>query len=161
MKKIKLYLDTSVIGNLDEQSSPQDMAEAHALWDLIKQGEFDVVISEVTLNEITANKNLDKVRTLLAYINEITYESVSLDDEINHIADLVKQAGMIAADKHINDRRHIGCALVARADILVSTNYDDLVNMGTILGVRKIAMVEGYGFIEIFTPRMVLKKGGK
>ena len=62
MKKLKLYLDTNIIGNLDEQGNPKEMAEAHTLWDMIRAGEFDVVISEVTLDEITANKNIDKLK---------------------------------------------------------------------------------------------------
>ena len=43
MKKLKLYLDTNIIGNLDEQSNTKEMAEAHALWGMITAGEFDSI----------------------------------------------------------------------------------------------------------------------
>ena len=74
---------------------------------------------------------------------------------------MVKQSGLITSEKQLNDRRHIGGALVSRADVLVSTNYKDLVNVRTVMGIKKIAIVEGYGFIEIFPPTMVIKEGEK
>ena len=160
MKKLKLYLDTNIIGNLDEQSNPKEMAEAHALWGMIKAGEFDVVISEVVFKEITDNKNLDKVRTLFSYINEIAYEPLPLHIEIEQIADIVKKSGLITEDKHLNDRRHIGGTLISRADILVSANYKHLVNIKTIMGVKKMALVEGYGFVEIYPPSVLINQGG-
>jgi len=161
MKKIKIYLDTNVIGNLDEQTSPEEMSHAHALWADIKQGKYDVVISDVVLDEINDNKNLTKVKTLTSYLNEITFETILLNDEIEHIADQVKKLGLITGKKQLNDRRHIGCALVSRSDVLVSNNFKHLVNAQTIFGVKKVAIVEGYGFIEIFTPQMLLIAGGK
>ena len=77
MKKLKIYIDACVIGNLDEQGYPQDMAEAHALWEMIKAGEFHVVISEVALNEINDNKNQIKAKTLSNYLSEIKFEQLA------------------------------------------------------------------------------------
>ena len=161
MKKLKIYLDTCVIGNLDEQGDPKVMAEAHTLWEMIKAGEFDVVVSSVTLDEINDIKNLDKIKILYDYLSEITFEKIMFNDEIEHIADIVKNSGLISSEKKLNDRRHIGGTLVSRADILVSTNYKDLVNATTALGVKKIALVEGYGFVEIYPPSMLINNGGK
>ncbi|MDR1581452.1 MAG: hypothetical protein LBS35_13935 [Synergistaceae bacterium] len=39
MKKLRLYLDTSVISYLDQQDAPALMAETHRLWEKIKAGE--------------------------------------------------------------------------------------------------------------------------
>ena len=132
-----------------------------ALWELIKQGEYDVVVSQVTFNEIYDNKNLSKVKTLIEFLNDISYERIDLNDEIEHIAEVIRESGIIPGEKQLNDRRHIGCALVSRADILISNNFKHLVNIQTILGVKKVAIVEGYGFIEIFTPLMLTSAGGK
>ena len=159
MKKLRIYLDACVIGNLDEQNHPQDMADAHALWAMIKASEFYVIISEVTLDELNDNKNLEKVKILSNYLNQITYETLPLNSEIEYIADLIKQTGLIPSDKKLNDRRHIAGALVSRSDILVSTNYKDLVNITTVMGVKKIAIVEGYGTIDIYPPLMLINRG--
>ena len=47
MKKLRIYLDTSVISYLDQQDFPERMAETHKLWEKIKDGEFVAVISDV------------------------------------------------------------------------------------------------------------------
>jgi predicted nucleic acid-binding protein len=159
MKKLKLYIDTSVIGYLDEQTSPKEMADALALWKMIKRGDYEVVLSRITLDEIYDNKNLEKVSTLARFLAEISYETLELDDDIRRIADLVKSNGVLVSDKHQNDRLHIGCAVVCCADILVSLNFKHLVNVKTVKGVRGIAISEGYGYIEIMPPVMLTEGG--
>jgi len=162
MKKIKIYFDTTVVNNLDEPSMPEEMAIMQTLWGLIKQGIYDAVLSNVTLNEVNATKDLEKLARLQNYLTEIPYEVIHTDDEIEHIADVIFKSGLLISEKKRNDRLHIGCALVSRADILLSNNFDDIVNAKTIMGVRKIAIVEGYGFIEIFSPKqMKIPKGEK
>jgi predicted nucleic acid-binding protein len=159
MKKLKIYLDTSAIGYLDEQTSPKEMEDMLALWDKIKQGSYDVVISRVALNELRDNKNLEKVKILVGFLSEISYETIEVNDEIDRIADLVKNNGLLVSDKHRNDRLHIGCAVVYGCDILVSLNFKHLVNVRTIKGVRGIAGLGGYGHIDIVPPNMLIQEG--
>ena len=135
------------------------MAETHALWKRLKLGEFDVVLSEVTFNEIHSNLNIDKVRKLSDFLLEIHYERINVDDEVRRIADVLKKTGIIPSDKHQNDRLHIGCALVSGANVLLSMNFKHLVNVQTIMGVKGIATIEGYTSIEIIPPIMLLGKG--
>jgi alanine-alpha-ketoisovalerate/valine-pyruvate aminotransferase len=52
MKKLKLYIESSAISNLEQPNMPEAMADMKALWEMLKQGVYDVVISSVTLNEI-------------------------------------------------------------------------------------------------------------
>ena len=160
MKKLKIYLDSCTINNLDEPSEPVKMAEMQAVWELIKEGEYDLVISNVVLNEIIATKDEKRRTLLLSFLSEVTYEFIRTNEEIEHIAEIIANSGMLVAEKHRNDRLHIGCALVARADMLVSNNFDHMVTAKTIMGVRKIAIVEGYGFMEIFSPNMILNDRG-
>jgi len=159
MKKLKLYLDTSAIGYLAEQSSPKEMADMLTLWEKIKQGRYDVVLSQTTLDEIYANLNTDKVNTLSQFLAEIQYDIIILNEEINKIAALVKSNKLLISDKHQGDRLHIGCAIVAGCDILVSYNFKHLVNVRTIKGVRGIASLSGYNSIDIMTPAMFVEEG--
>jgi len=159
MKKLKIYLDASAIGYLDEQSDPKGMNEMLSLWDLIKQGKYDVTISDITLDEINANKNTEKVDVLFNYLAEITYNTITVDEQVDMIADLVKINKLLISDKHQNDRLHIGCAIVAECDILVSYNFKHLVNVRTIKGVRGIASLSGYSSIDIMTPAMFVEEG--
>ena len=82
-----------------------------------------------------------------------------MSKEIEEIAEILKKSGLIPEAKQLNDRRHIGGTLVSRADILVSANYKHLLNIKTIMGVKKVALVEGYGFVEIYPPSVLIDKG--
>ena len=161
MKKLKLYLDSNVIGKLDDRDNPNDMAIAKRLWNKIKRDKYDVVISEITLTEINDIPDPIKKKTLSDYLQEIKYESIFFSDEVERIASLVKKNGLITSEKNLNDRYHIGYALVSGADVLVSMNFNHLVNIKTIRGVKGIATVEGYHTIDIMPPVMIIGKGGK
>jgi hypothetical protein len=47
VKKLKIYLDTSVISHLDTPDTPEKMADTRRLWDAIKLGVFDAVLSNM------------------------------------------------------------------------------------------------------------------
>ena len=95
MKKLKIYLDTSAIGYLDEQESPKEMAEMRQLWELIKQGMYDAVISPVVMGELMANKNIEKLNILLDFLKQIPYSIVEIADEVHEIAKSVIQNGVL------------------------------------------------------------------
>ena len=156
MKKLKLYFDASAIGYLDEQTSPKEMQDMLVLWDEIKQGKYDVVLSRVTLDEITAIGNKEKLNTLFDFLSEISYDTVEVNDEIKKIAEMVKTNQLLISNKHQGDRLHIGCAVVNGCDVLVSYNFKHLANVKTIKGVRGISSLAGYGYIEIMPAAMLI-----
>ncbi len=59
---------------------------------------------------------------------------------------------MLVADKHKNDRLHIGTAMENNCDLIVSMNFKHLINVDTIRGVRAISILEGYGNVDIVQP---------
>jgi predicted nucleic acid-binding protein len=85
MKRLKIYLDTSVISYLDQQDAPERMADTHRLWEKIKAGEFDAAISNVTEFEINKYEK-SKRKILNAYLDEINYTIVTVDDRTVEIA---------------------------------------------------------------------------
>ena len=44
LKKLKIYIDTSSIGYLDEHENPNDMKAMFAIWNDIKNLKYDGVI---------------------------------------------------------------------------------------------------------------------
>ena len=56
MNKIKIYLDTSVISYLDQQDAPERMKETQEIWELFKEGKYEVYISDVVVYEINQCK---------------------------------------------------------------------------------------------------------
>ena len=99
------------------------------------------------------------MNTLSHYLSEISYNEILVNDEVNKIADLIKSNELLISAKHQNDRLHIGCAIVAGCDILVSYNFKHLVNVKTIKGVRGVASLSGYNSIDIMTPAMFAEEG--
>ena len=89
MKKIKIYLDTSAIGYLDEKTSPKEMGEMQQLWELIKRGEYEASISSVVVDELMANNNIEKRDILLDYLKQINFDIISITDEVHTTAEAV------------------------------------------------------------------------
>ncbi len=42
MRKLKVYLDTSVISHLMQEDVPEKMADTLQLWELFREGMYDV-----------------------------------------------------------------------------------------------------------------------
>jgi len=60
MKKLKLYLDTSVISHLHQPDALEKQEDTRKLWELIKAGEYDIFLSPVVLFEV--GKYQDNIR---------------------------------------------------------------------------------------------------
>ena len=52
MKKLKVYLDTSVVSYLYQEDAFERMQDTLALWELFRQGVYEVYISDIVLREI-------------------------------------------------------------------------------------------------------------
>ena len=53
MNKIKIYLDTSVISNLEAEDTPKKMQDTLQFWQELKKGKYIVTISDLTIAELT------------------------------------------------------------------------------------------------------------
>lgn len=52
MRKLKVYLDTSVISYLYQNDTPEKMNDTLLLWEMFRQERYEVFISDIVLNEI-------------------------------------------------------------------------------------------------------------
>lgn len=59
-----------------------------------------------------------------------------------------------------SDALHVALATIGRVDVLVSWNFRHIVNLGRIRLFNAVNLEQGYGLIEIRTPKEVLS-GGK
>jgi predicted nucleic acid-binding protein len=153
-KRLKIYLDTSVISYLDQQDAIEKMAETKLFWNILKSGKYDIVLSEVVAFEV--GKYAEPKRSvLLKYIKEIKYSEIAIDEEIEYLAKKFVD-NKILDIKSIDDCRHIAGAIVSDCDIIVSWNFKHIVNYKTIKGVKIAALIEGYKEIIICAPNMLL-----
>ncbi|MDR1481859.1 MAG: hypothetical protein LBI74_04470 [Synergistaceae bacterium] len=152
MKRLRIYLDTSVISHLDQQDAPALMAETHKLWDKIKAGEYEAVISDVDFIEI-GKCNEAKRNTLLDYLKEIecTVVEVQGDEQATEIANQIISLGILR-QKSFDDCQHIAAAIKSGCDAIVSWNFKHMVNIRTIKGVHAVTTLGGYKDILILDP---------
>ncbi|MCL2494908.1 MAG: PIN domain-containing protein [Oscillospiraceae bacterium] len=157
MKKLKIYLDTCVIGYLDQQDDPGRMAETHRLWERLKAGEYDVVISDVTIEEL--NRCHDQRRDkLLQCLAQISFERVIVDDQTLAVAEKFVDLGILKK-KSFDDCRHIAAAIVFGCDAIVSWNFKHIANPRTIVGTKAVTTLSGYKDLLIFTPTFLIEEG--
>ena len=154
MKKLKVYLDTSVISYLDQSDAPERMTETRLFWEQIKADKYDAVISDIVIKEIE-NCDDKKKKTLTSYLAAITYELFILDERSIRIAEQFVDLH-IMKEKHIDDCRHIAGAIVSGCDVIVSWNFKHIVNYKTQMGVKAVTALEGYKELLIYTPSALM-----
>jgi len=154
MRKLKIYLETSVISYLDQLDAPKRMEVTRKLWERVKAGAFGVALSDVVFEELA--KCTPKKRTILTgYLAQIQYERIEINTDIQRIANTM--IGLeILNQKSYDDCRHIAAAIVNGCDAIVSWNFKHFVNHKTMQGVKAITALEGRSDILIYTPQALL-----
>ena len=157
IRKIKVYLDTSVMSYLDQQDAPEQMQETREVWERIKSGYYDVFISDVVLRELGDCKEEEKRNQLIGHLSEIKYNLVTVDDAVVQLAEKIVANGVLK-QKNIDDCQHIAAAILSDCDIIVSWNFKHIVNVRTIRGIKVITTVEGYKDLLIYQPTALLNE---
>lgn len=157
MKKLKVYLDTSVISHLDQLDAPEKMEETKKLWEILKDKElYEVYISDVVLEEINRCKE-GKRRILLNYLYDMEYNVIKIDDRVFELAEKIIDFGILK-QKSMDDCKHIAVAIASGCDMIVSWNFKHIVNVKTVRGVKVITTLEGYKDLLIYPPSVLLEK---
>lgn len=156
MKKLKIYLDTSVISYLEQEDVPEKMEQTRELWKILQIGKYEVVLSDLVLSEINECKE-PKRSILLEYLSEISYTRVSIEEETEQIANEIIEAGILNP-KSFDDCLHIASAILNDCNIIVSWNFKHMVNVDTINGVRRITFAKRYNNIDIYAPYVLLSE---
>ena len=154
MKKLKIYVETSVISYLDQPERGDKAVDSHRLWGKIKAGDFETVISNVVEAEIGDCDDL-KRDTLNGYLNEIDYATVKIDKRAVEIASRFVDLAILK-EKSFDDCQHIAAAITSECDVIVSWNFQHIVNLKTMSGVRAITALEGYDDLLICTPSTLI-----
>ena len=157
MKRLKIYLDTSVISHLDQQDAPGKMADTKIFWEHVKNGEFDVYISPIVISEVMDCKE-PKRSILLAHLGEVSYTELSESDEVIELAQKYLNAGILPK-KSFDDCQHIAYACVYSCDVLASWNFKHMVNIKTMTSVKGVNALSGYREMPIYTPTMLVYGG--
>ena len=68
------------------------------------------------------------------------------------------KAGVIGR-RWIDDATHVAAATVARADAIVSWNFQHIVHLDKMKAYNVVKLIQGYGFLTILTPKEVITHG--
>lgn len=151
-------MDTSVISHLMQEDVPEKMADTLQLWELFREGMYDVYLSTVTLEEVSVCPE-PKRSQLREYMAQISYMTLDITDEALSVAQKMIDLGILTP-KSYDDCQHIGVAVVNDCDCIISWNFKHIVNIKTIHGIRAITNLEGYKNIDILSPTVLLESEG-
>jgi predicted nucleic acid-binding protein len=157
VKKLKIYLDTSVISHLDQRDAPEWEADTKRLWEDIKAQKYDVFISPVVVAEIERCRE-PKLSGLRKQLQSVQCAVLQRTDEVVELATRYVAAGILK-EKSFDDCQHIAYACVYDCDMIVSWNYKHLVNYKTINGVKGVNALAGYREMPIYTPKNLISGG--
>jgi predicted nucleic acid-binding protein len=154
MKKLKIYLDTSVISHLQADDAPEKMAKTLEFWKYLINGEYDAYISELVIAEFN-NCSEPKKSKLEGLLRQAPIIELEIDDEVTTLADRYMTEGLFP-NKYRDDAIHIAIASVFGCNVVVSWNFKHMVKIRTILGVNGVNKIMGYSDVEIVTPEVIV-----
>ncbi|MBM3860580.1 MAG: type II toxin-antitoxin system VapC family toxin [Verrucomicrobia bacterium] len=161
MKRLRLYLDTSVINFLHADDAPEKREATVKFFEQVVQGSESVFVSQLVLREIERTPDPARRAMLLKAIreNRLGFLPVEPVTEVRELAKAYLQAGIIPARAE-DDAVHVAIATVNEVDVLVSWNFKHLANVHR---ERRIAVVnESLGYVyplRITSPLEVMNYG--
>ena len=153
MKKLKIYLDTSVVSHLDALDAPDKMQDTLALWNEIASGSFDVFVSDVTIEELERCAEPKKSK-LYEFLGAIDVTRIEETEETITLTNKYMEYGVLK-EKCRDDCRHIALATINDCDYIISWNFKHFVNVKTIDKVQAVNKLLGYREIKIVPPPML------
>ncbi|MCK4428367.1 MAG: PIN domain nuclease [candidate division Zixibacteria bacterium] len=153
MKRLSLYLDTSILNFAIADDVPREKEVTLRLLDEVRRGKYGAFISEIVDLEIgrAPQKIAARLRDL---VKELNPEELSVDENVELLSDRYIEEGVIPA-KYEDDALHIAIASVNNLDVIVSWNFEHIVKLKTKREVNAVNVLLGYDPIEIVEPAML------
>jgi predicted nucleic acid-binding protein len=152
--RIKLYLDTSVLGAVCDPGPEERIVATRRVLDGLKNGLWEGYISVLVLEEIsnaheTIRQKIDReLKKSHLMVLEESSESLAL-------AQAYLGANAIPPD-YEDDARHIAVATLNDIHVIVSWNFRHMVNIERKRRINSINLREGHPLIDIVSPWEVI-----
>jgi len=150
-RKLLIYVDASVVGGCEDDEFRDDSL---ALWRRFVQGRHTLVLSAHTMRELEGAP--EAVSAHLDEVPESHQLLLSDSEEASELAVEYLRRGVLGPGSHA-DALHIALATIGQVDVLVSWNFRHIVNLGRIRLFNGVNLQQGYGSLEIRTPKEVLE----
>lgn len=154
MKKLRLYLETTVWNFLFEENDKEKRLWTEYLFEECERGVYSIFISEVVVEEIRRARSPRRIELEQA-IKIYRPFKIGIDEESRSLVERYLNARFIP-ERYMDDLNHLAIASTNEIDVLVSWNLRHIVKLRTKRFVNSINMTEGYKSIEILTPQEVV-----
>ena len=148
MKRLQLYLETSVWNFYFADDAPEKKEVTIAFFEKIRQGEYEIFISDAVLMEM-AKASADKELLLLNLVKEYKPNRLVITEPIIELAQKYITEGALPSNK-TEDAIHAATASYFELDALISWNLRHLANL------KKMEMINGINLKEGYTKRLQL-----
>lgn len=153
MKKLRIYIDTSVIGGYFD---PEFKIWSEALIEDFRQWRYLPVLSEVTAAEIESAPA--GVKGLYQELLALPAEEVGVTEDVISLAESYMTHSVLGP-RFYNDMLHIAIATIVEVDVLVSWNFKHIVRLDKIRLFNAVNLEQGYKTFSIYSPMEVVSYG--
>jgi len=147
MKKLKIYLDTSVYSALYDVRDKSRQKLTAQFWNTIDN--YELFFSDINLEEIEGVSDQKLKENMKVFLKK--GEKIEITQEVKELTKIYLKEGIVP-EKYESDALHIALTTIYSLDILISWNFKHLVKRKTRIGVNLINLREGYRSIEILAP---------
>lgn len=150
MKRLRIYLDTSVVGGCLDAEFQKESSEIMAM---ARRGEITLLISSLLEDEL--EKAPVEINDLLGSLPVECLERVAISEESSRLRNRYMEAEILGKGR-ADDALHVALATVSHADLLVSWNFRHIVHFDKIRQFNAVNLAEGYSSVEIRSPKEVV-----
>lgn len=163
MKKIKIYLDSSVISHLFADDSPERKLITEELFNVINaETHYEFFISDIVINEISKTPDFHLREKLLNAAKNNNIHLLDYNESVDEVKSLAMKylsQGALPSSS-VDDSLHVAIVTIYEIDILLSWNYKHLANINRERRFHSINFNEGYNYpIRITNPMEVINEG--
>lgn len=160
MKKLKLYVETSVWNFFFADDAPEKRETTEIFFASLEQAHYEIFISEVVTREV--NDALEaKKKLLFDLINIHSPIELAITEEAGELTEEYLRHHIVPQNKR-DDALHIAIATAYEMDAVISWNYKHLVNLRKTELFNAVNLERGYTKrLAIVTPMEVIKDEGK
>jgi len=155
MKRLRLYLDTTVWNFAFADDAPIYQKATVEFFERVRSGAFEIFESSAVAEEIDGAPER-RAKQIAALMAEVSPTRLALVPEIERLAELYLKRKALPKRSRA-DAFHVAYATFYRVDILLSWNFKHLANVNRRSKLVAVNLEEGYGqALEIVTPLGVL-----
>jgi translation initiation factor IF-2 len=147
--KMRIYLDTSVIGGVFAKVFS---ADTKPFFEHVLNKRASIIVSDLLETELLGAPL--HIKEFIKTLPASQIEKIALSDEALNLADKYL-AEKVVGKTSLIDCQHIAIATICKADVLASWNFKHIVNLERIRGYNSINLRNGYSLLEIRSPKEI------